>query len=122
MQKLEKLATIINTFTNSFRYKDYKFPSGRITKVMGYENFAIDYLINEEKINEDDIYTENLTQFQYSKPNEDKISLYTPDIFIKSQNMYIEVKSTYTFSQDTEIIFRKQNAIKNRTLFVKYGL
>jgi len=101
-------------FTNSFRLKTYTFPSGRSTTYMGYENYAIDDLINKEKINEDDIYTEKLQQFEYRNPNEDyyKIHYYTPDIFIQSQNRYIEVKSTYTITQDIEKIFRKQNAIK----------
>jgi hypothetical protein len=106
-------ALMHKAFTNSFRLKTYTFPSGITTTYMGYENFAIDYLINKENINEDDIYTENLTQFIYRKPNENKDRYYTPDIFIKSQNRYIEVKSTYTITQDTENILRKQDAIKN---------
>jgi hypothetical protein len=101
-------------FTNSFRLKIYTFPSGRTTKYMGYENYAIDDLLNEEKIDEDDIYTENLQQFSYNKPNEETDRFYTPDIYVKSQNRFIEVKSTYTITQDTENIFRKQAAVKKR--------
>jgi len=100
-------------FTNSFKFKKYIFPCGRTTTYMGYENNAIDYLIDEEKINEDDIYTENLRRFNYRKPNEDFDRVYTPDIFIKSQNRYIEVKSTYTITLDIDNIFRKQTSIKN---------
>jgi hypothetical protein len=100
-------------FVNSFRIKLFTFPSGRTTTYMGYENYAIEYLMNEEKIDENDIYTENLTQFTYNIPGESIDRKYTPDIYIKSQNRYIEVKSPYTITQDTDNIFRKQNAIKN---------
>lgn len=103
-------------FTNSFRLKTFTFPSGRTTTYMGYENFAIIHLLNEEKIHEDDIHTENLKQFIYKNPNETFDRFYTPDIYIKSQNRYIEVKSTYTIKQDTENIIRKQNAIKNNDI------
>lgn len=99
-------------FTNSFRLKLYTFPSGRTTKYMGWENYAIDDLLIEEKIDEDDIHTENLRQFSYNNPNEDKERFYTPDIYVKSQNRFIEVKSTYTITQDTDNIFTKQAAVK----------
>ena len=70
-------------------------------------------MFDEEKIDETDIYNEDLTTFPYRKPNEDIDRIYTPDIYIKSQNRYIEVKSTYTITQDTNNIFTKQEAIKN---------
>ena len=100
-------------FTNSFRFKTFTFPSGRTTKYMGYEHFAILHLLNEEQLDEHDIDNENLHKFNYRKPNEDFDRFYTPDIYIKSQKRYVEVKSTYTITQDTENIVRKQNAIKN---------
>jgi hypothetical protein len=100
-------------FANSFRFKTFTFQSGRSTTYMGYENFAIIHLLNEEKVDEHDIYTENLQNFVYRKPDENFDRTYTPDIYIKSQNRYIEVKSTYTITQDTDNIFRKQTTVKN---------
>jgi len=40
---------------SSFTKKDYIFPSGRTDKIQGYENFALDELIINEKIYESDI-------------------------------------------------------------------
>jgi hypothetical protein len=41
--------------TTGVRFKDYIFPSGRSEKIQGYENIALDELINIELINENDI-------------------------------------------------------------------
>jgi len=98
-------------FTNSFRMKEITFPSGRTTRCMGYEPFAIQELL-KQNVAEDDIYTD-VKQFPYRKPNEEKDRQYTPDIYVKSCNLYIEVKSTYTITQDHENIIRKQSAIKD---------
>ena len=43
--------------TNGFLMKEYTLPSGKIIKVQGYEPFALNHIINVEKINEDDIIT-----------------------------------------------------------------
>lgn len=103
-------------FTNSFKLKTFTFPSGRNTTYMGYENFAIIHLLNKENIDENDIHTENLQRFVYRKPDENFDRIYTPDIYIKSQNRYIEVKSTYTITLDVDNIFRKQTSIKNKDI------
>lgn len=97
-------------FTNSFRMKEFVFPSGLITTCMGYEHFAIQELLKQ--VEEDDIYTD-VKQFPYRKPNEEKDRQYTPDIYVKSLNLYIEVKSTWTITQDHENIIRKQTAVKD---------
>jgi hypothetical protein len=101
--------------TNSFRFKEYTFPSGRKVQYMGYENFALNYILNVLNINEDDIQNEKLDRFIYRKPDEYFDRIYTPDIYIISQKKYIEVKSTWTILKDTENIFRKQSAVKNHS-------
>ena len=102
------------SFATAFRLKKFKLPSGDIIKCMGFEHFGITYLLENEQINETNIVTEELQSFTYQNPNEDFTRTYTPDIFIKSQNRYIEIKSTWTFSLNTETIFKKQQIVKDK--------
>ena len=78
-----------------------------------YENLALDYLINNEKINESDIITriKNVPKIWYNDSNDEKHRHYV-DIFIPSQHRCIEVKSTWTAKNNINNIFLKQNAAK----------
>jgi hypothetical protein len=98
---------------SSFTKKEYIFPSGKIDKIQGYENFALDELIINEKIDESDIITgcKNVPEIWYNDKNNKKRRHYV-DIFIPSQNKCIEVKSTWTAKQNEHNIFLKQNAAK----------
>jgi len=81
---------------SSYLKKDYTLPSGTITQVQGYEPIALDELfMNNYK--EDDI----IIQYQgIDYEFEDKIHKYFPDIYIKSENKIIEVKSTWTMEKE----------------------
>ena len=98
---------------SSYKSKNYVFPSGRIDKIQGYENFALDELIINEKIDESDIITglRNVPIIWYNDENNKKHRHYV-DIFIPSQNKCIEVKSNWTAKQNKHNIFLKQNAAK----------
>jgi len=97
----------------SFRSKEYIFPSGKVDKIQGYENFALDELIIDEKIDESDIITgiKNVPVIWYNDETGKKHRHYV-DIFIPSQNKCIEVKSIWTATQNEHNIFLKQNAAK----------
>jgi hypothetical protein len=97
----------------SYKSKEYIFPSGRIDKIQGYEHYALDELIINEKMNESDIITgcKNVPTIWYSDDNNIKHRHYV-DIFIPTQNMCIEVKSTWTAIKGKNIIFLKQAAAK----------
>ena len=73
--------------------KEYKFPSGRIEYVQGYEPQALDILL--KKYDENDIVCSNSPTIYYSF-NGNK-HLHVTDIFIKSENKIIEAKSKWTF-------------------------
>jgi hypothetical protein len=96
-------------FTTGCRLKDYILPSGKVIQYMGYENYALDDLTKE--IDETDIENKHLPVFDYIKPDGTNHT-YLPDIFIISQNKFIEVKSTYTITQDIDVIFLKQKSVK----------
>jgi hypothetical protein len=98
---------------NSYKRKTYVLPSGKELICQGYEPFALDKLINEENIDENDIVTgcKNVPTIWYNDDNNKKHRHFV-DIFIKSQNRCIEVKSTWTVEKKKDNIFLKQNAGK----------
>ena len=92
--KLIKTKLITHEDSNYY-YKKYTMPSGKIINYQGYENFALDELL--QLFNENDIENERYTVpiIKYIKNN--KEYNYFPDIFIKSKNLIIEVKSEWTY-------------------------
>jgi|LakMenE18May11ns_1017448.scaffolds.fasta_scaffold9193811_1 hypothetical protein len=83
--------------TSAYKYKKYIMPSGKIINYQGYENLALDELIKIYK--EDDIENERhkvptIIYFKNSKEYN-----YYPDIYIKSKNLIIEVKSDWTYKK-----------------------
>jgi hypothetical protein len=97
----------------SYNKKEYTLPSGKIITVQGFEKFALDFLLNNENIKEDDILTgcKNVPTIWYNDENNKKHRHYV-DIFIPSQNKCVEVKSTWTAEKKKDCIFLKQNAAK----------
>ena len=98
---------------NSYYLKEYILPSSKIIKIQGYEHFALDELTQTEHISEEDIVTGtiNVPTIWYDDSNNKKRRHFV-DIFIPSKNKCIEVKSTWTFTKQKDIIFLKQSAAK----------
>lgn len=105
---------------NSYQRKEYTFPSGKTITYQGYENYALDELLFEEKIDEDDIITARdcVPEIWYNDDNNKQHRHYV-DIYIKSQNRCIEVKSSWT-NQPKNFVFEKKEAAEN--LGYKYDL
>lgn len=104
---------IMNKLINSgYSKKDYLFPSGKIGQTQGYEHFALNELIINEKIEETDIIicAKNVPEIWYF--DNGKKRRYYVDIYIPSQNKCIEVKSTYTYSRDLKNNLLKELATK----------
>jgi len=98
---------------NSYYYKDYILPSGKVTRVQGYEDKALNELLltyREEDllISNHDIFTK-FGSFEYEY--EGKTHRYFPDIFLIPENLFIEVKSTRTFSVNREKNLCKKDSI-----------
>jgi hypothetical protein len=100
-------------FKKCFKSKEYVFPSGRIDKIQGYENYALDFLLKNANICEFDIITgcKNVPVIWYNDETGKKHRHYV-DIFIPSQNRMIEVKSIWTSEKKKDCIFLKQAAAK----------
>ena len=77
-----------------YKFKEYIMPSGKIVKIQGYENVALDELV--QKYEEDDICVgrANIPTVEYYI--DETKHVYFPDFFIKSENKIIEVKSEWT--------------------------
>lgn len=101
---------------NGFRFKDYILPSGKVVKIQGYENLALDVLLKKYK--EDDLIIENKDIENYINKiwfinDIGKKRRYYPDIYIISENKIIEVKSEWTFKRDKEKNLLKEQACLN---------
>ena len=98
---------------NMYKSKDYILPSGNILQIQGYENYALDYLLQTETICQDDIITgcKNVPTIWYID-HDGKKRRHFVDIFIPNQNRCIEVKSTWTAHINKHTIFLKQLAAK----------
>ena len=98
---------------NSYNKKLYTMPSGKLVKYQGYENFALDDLLYNENIDETDIITNrtDVPEIWYNDKYGEKRRHYV-DIYIKTQNRCIEVKSIWT-NQPKNNVFEKQLAAIN---------
>jgi len=98
---------------NAYRLKSYICTSGREIKCQGYEPFALNDLVKNELVDENDICVgaKNVPTIWYNDEGGKKHRHYV-DIFIKTQNRCIEVKSTWTAQKKKDNIFLKQNAAK----------
>ena len=98
---------------NAYANKPYVFPSGNQILIQGYENFALDDLIYKENIDESDIITnrKEVPELWYDD-EEGNSHRHFVDIFVKSQNRCIEVKSTWTMEKNRDKVLQKQLAGK----------
>lgn len=101
-------------FINCFKHKEYICPSGNKIICQGYEPFALNKLIKNDNIDENNIITRRkfVPEIWYNDENNKKRRHYV-DIYISNQNRCIEVKSTWTFKKKTNHIFFKQQAAKD---------
>lgn len=101
------------TLEKIHKFKDYIFPSGRIARVQGYEDKALDLLLSEG-VDENDILVnkneilDEIGNVRYTFKKKERI--YFPDFFIKSSKTVIEVKSTWTYDNNGKLK-RKDNML-----------
>lgn len=96
-----------------YRTKEYILPSGNILLTQGYEETALDELINKYHIDEKNIIMgSNNVPIIWYIGNDCKNHRHYVDIFIPTENRCIEVKSTWTAKKNEHNIYLKQNAAK----------
>jgi len=107
---------------HSYYKRPYKFPSGKQIYIQGYENLALDFLLT--LYSEYDIITsiseiyDRVGKITYEYNN--TIHRYFPDIYIPSDNLIIEVKSTRTLALNTIVNDLKKQACIDLGLNFKY--
>ena len=107
---MKKPEYLDNMLKKTHKFKDYKLPSGNIIQIQGYEHYALDELIINNKIDELNIITgvKNVPEIRYTSFN-NKIRCHYGDIYIPTENKIIEVKSTWTF-QKPDVLTRQKVA------------
>lgn len=107
--------------SSGVKFKDYLFPSGSVVKIQGYKDIALDELINNELINENDIIVgyKNVPTIWYQTEDGIKHRHYV-DIFIPTQNRCIEVKGEWFYKRDKIKLYLKKQAAEK--LGYKYEL
>jgi hypothetical protein len=96
-----------------YSWKEFEFPSGKVVRVQGYEPLVLLDLLT--RYDEEDIIVglQNIVEivgfFEYEY--EEKTRKYYPDIYIKSENRIIEVKSIYTFNKEKEKNLLKRDSV-----------
>jgi hypothetical protein len=78
---------------NQFEFKKYTRPSGKVINYQGYENIGLNELV--QIYNEDDIINDRYQVPIINYTNKNKEHKYYPDIYIKSENKIIEIKSEW---------------------------
>ena len=100
------------------KYHIFKFPkSNREIIVQGYEEQALlAYIL--KKYEEDDIINDikfmNNFNFKYTYKNDNVLHRYIPDFYIKSEQLFIEVKSSYTLMKNLWRNFNKIKSVHNK--------
>jgi hypothetical protein len=95
----------------SFQHRDYTMPSGKIVKIQGYEDKALDELL--ECFVEEDIIVGrgNVPTIHYTcKEGTERV--YFPDFHILSMNTILEIKSEWTLTLKTCRLDEKAEAVK----------
>lgn len=96
---------------SAYKSRDYIFPSGRIEKIQGYENFMLDELLQNNVPEDDIIVSRKYVPEVWFNNLKGKRSRYYIDCFIKSENKCIEVKSDWTVKEKDVLL--KQQAVKD---------
>lgn len=103
-----QIPEIISLQQRSDKYrKSYIFPDGDEICIHGYEDRALDILL--EKYKKDEIWNEmeDKPEIWYFNPNKNKKCRYFTDFYIPKDNLMVEVKSTYWYKRQKEINLAK---------------
>lgn len=98
-----------------YRHKEYVMPSGKKVKVQGYEDRALDLLL--DRFGESEVFVgrkaieEQIGRVTYV--NDGITHSYYPDIYVRSANTIYEVKSRYTYDVNERINLLKAEACVN---------
>lgn len=93
---------------NKYKNKQMILPSGRVIQYQGYEKVAIIRLLLD--YNEDNIKNQRGEVPSIWYTDNEVLRRYYPDIYIPSENLIVEVKSTWTYKKHFDINQLKKKA------------
>ncbi len=97
--------------SSSFKRKEYIWKSGEISIVQGYEDKVLEELESQGySFNDIKTASQDMPKIIYNVDGKER--RYFPDIYIPSENMIIEVKSSYTINCDVTVNEAKWTATK----------
>ena len=91
--------------------REYITPNGNKVLIEGYEDKALDFLLKEVNINENDLIIHSNIKIDY-KDNNEKIHYWFPDFYIKSSNTLIECRSFELMLIKNDICNKFKHAIE----------
>lgn len=113
--KIEKYGSVMAATS---RYREYTFPSGKIVKIQGYEDVALTKLLETYDENDLIVGRKNIEKFcgsfLYLDPDDQREHIYYPDIFVKLEDKFIEVKSPFTYKAHERINALKRQCVIDR--------
>lgn len=106
-------------------YKDFKFPSGKIVKIQGYEDITLKELLL--RLDENDIIVgrkeiENYIGKIFFFDSKGIKRIYYPDIYVISENKIYETKCQFTYDKHKEINELKKQAILNKNIDFEFKI
>jgi hypothetical protein len=108
--------------SGGYSYYDFEFPSGKIVRVQGYEPKVLTKLVVDYDENDIVVGVQNIIDhigfFHYVYENQ--THRYYPDIYIKSENQVIEVKSNYTFNKEKDKNLLKRQSVLDKGINFKF--
>jgi len=108
---------ICRSINTSFKKKKYILPSGRVIYKQGYEPNFLDYVFGKGLFKEKDIEY-NPKGIKY-RAVDNKFRYYFPDFLIKSLNMIVECKSSWTMKTDKNVVNKEKAAKRQGYRYVR---
>ena len=105
-----------------YSWHDFETPSGKVFRLQGYEPIVVLDLYKNYDESDIIIGLQNIIDeigfFHYFYEN--KNHRYYPDIYIKSENLVIEVKSVWTYNKEKDKNILKMQSVLNTDIKFKF--
>lgn len=109
---MQNPSTFEKSLSKRYKYKTHTVNGRTFNNLQGYEPQALDYLINEQNIPENNLQSTNIPKIPFVFNG--KAKKYFPDLYDTNTNTIYEVKCKYTFNDLKALNLAKREAsIKN---------
>ncbi len=102
---------------NHYKSKNYVLRSGKIIKVMGYEDDFLNHVLQIKQMSEANFEFDQKLHISY-KDGTGNYRKYFPDFYLPEINLVVEIKSSYTLTNQKEMNEKKFEAAKQKYNFI----